>query len=430
MSLRLVPRASLLGALLISVAGLLATQAATAAPQSAAETAVKHKTHGGKAHHHGSPQGPEAPRRGAPRPRPRRRPTCITWPRPRHTRRRPPRRDPGTRRPHGRGKLLRAPAAGLHRPGGGPRHWPTGARGWPVSHPELVEVLRGDTVESFHRGSLAVVDATGSVLKVLGDIDRPVFPRSAVKVLQALPLVASGAADALGLTQEELALACASHGGEPAHAATAAAMLAKAGLDSTALGCGAHWPAFEPAARALAAKRQRAHRAAQQLLGQTRRLRLPGLPDGPRPGPRATRLPARLRAARPPGDARSGRCAAGRHRGGPGPCASGHRRLFHSHLRHPAAGAWPGRSRAWPRAKDFHQAIAQAALRLRRAVAQAPFMVAGTGRFDTVVMSHFGERVFCKVGAEGVYCAALPERGPGAWRSRWTTATPRGALKW
>ncbi|HSI59335.1 MAG TPA: asparaginase, partial [Ideonella sp.] len=56
---------------------------------------------------------------------------------------------------------------------------------------------------------------------------------------------------------------------------------------------------------------------------------------------------------------------------------------------------------------------AAAARRLRQAVARAPFMVAGTGRFDTRVMSHFGERVFCKVGAEGVYCAALPERGLG-----------------
>jgi L-asparaginase II len=56
---------------------------------------------------------------------------------------------------------------------------------------------------------------------------------------------------------------------------------------------------------------------------------------------------------------------------------------------------------------------ARAAQRLRQAVAAAPFMVAGTGRFDTRVMQHFGERVFCKVGAEGVYCAALPERGLG-----------------
>ena len=80
------------------------------------------------------------------------------------------------------------------------------------------------------------------------------FPRSAVKVLQALPLVASGAADALRLSDEELALACASHNGEPAHVATAAAMLAMAGTDAGVLECGAHWPYREAFQREMAAR--------------------------------------------------------------------------------------------------------------------------------------------------------------------------------
>ena len=123
--------------------------------------------------------------------------------------------------------------------------------------PTLVEVLRGATVESVHRGAIAVVDADGALVASRGDIDRPIFPRSAVKVLQALPLVASGAADRLQLTDAELAIACASHRGEPIHAATAAGMLAKAGLDQQALECGAHWPYDEAAARALAEQHQR-----------------------------------------------------------------------------------------------------------------------------------------------------------------------------
>ena len=65
----------------------------------------------------------------------------------------------------------------------------------PTANPVLVEVTRGTTVESFHRGAMAVVDADGALHTALGDIDRPIFPRSAVKVLQALPLVESGAAD-------------------------------------------------------------------------------------------------------------------------------------------------------------------------------------------------------------------------------------------
>src|SRR6478672_8518012 len=124
----------------------------------------------------------------------------------------------------------------------------------PMTHPVLAEAWRGAIVESFHRGSYAVVDAAGAVVHQGGDIDRPVYARSAVKGLQALPLVASGAAERFGLSDEELALACASHGGQPEHVATAASMLAKAGLDVGVLECGVHWPSNEQAARALAAR--------------------------------------------------------------------------------------------------------------------------------------------------------------------------------
>ncbi len=84
-----------------------------------------------------------------------------------------------------------------------------------MADPVLVEVTRGTSVESVHRGAVAVCDASGKMVLQLGDIERAVFPRSAVKAIQALPLVESGAADALGFGNEELALACASHSGEP-----------------------------------------------------------------------------------------------------------------------------------------------------------------------------------------------------------------------
>jgi L-asparaginase II len=88
--------------------------------------------------------------------------------------------------------------------------------------PDLVHALRGGITESIHRGAIAIVDADGALVQSLGEVDRPIFPRSACKVLQALPLVASGAADAFGLSDEELALACASHGGDARHVAAAA----------------------------------------------------------------------------------------------------------------------------------------------------------------------------------------------------------------
>ena len=75
---------------------------------------------------------------------------------------------------------------------------------------------------SSHRGAGAVVDADGALALSFGDIERPIFPRSAVKSIQALPLIESGAADKFALTETELALACASHSGEPAHVACAA----------------------------------------------------------------------------------------------------------------------------------------------------------------------------------------------------------------
>src|SRR5947208_15138595 len=86
-----------------------------------------------------------------------------------------------------------------------------------MGNPVLVEVLRGALVESRHTGAVAVVDADGTRTLTLGDVERPVYPRSAIKALQALPLLESGAADLFGFGPEELALACASHSGEPGH---------------------------------------------------------------------------------------------------------------------------------------------------------------------------------------------------------------------
>ena len=118
-------------------------------------------------------------------------------------------------------------------------------------NPVLVEVTRGALTESLHRGVIAVADADGRCLLALGHVEHPVFPRSAVKALQAIPLIESGAADAFGLGDEELAIACASHSGEAVHVKAVRSLLSKAGVDETLLACGAHWPLSEGAARDL-----------------------------------------------------------------------------------------------------------------------------------------------------------------------------------
>jgi L-asparaginase II len=281
-----------------------------------------------------------------------------------------------------------------------------------TSNPVLVDVWRGDNVESFHRGAFAVLDAQGGVLASAGDIERPVFPRSAIKLLQALPLVDSSAADRYGLTAEQLALACASHNGEAAHTRTAASMLAQAGLDAQVLECGAHWPYDETSKLALATAGDAPSALHNNCSGKHAGFVCVGC------------LMARAQGAEPAAFVR------------------GYLKHEHPVMREVAAalqqatGADIDRA---PRGTDgcsiptygiplrqlalgfarfgtgvgLAPAQALAARRLRGAVAAAPYFVAGTGRFDTRVMERLGERLFCKVGAEGVYCAALPALGLG-----------------
>ena len=278
------------------------------------------------------------------------------------------------------------------------------------ANPILAEALRGGLVESFHRGSLAIVDADGALHTALGDIDRPIFPRSAVKVLQALPLVASGAAQALGLTDEELALACASHGGEVRHAEAAASMLAKAGVDAGALACGAHWPYHEASARELAARGAQPSALHNNCSGKHAGFvclgcRLAGgreVADFVRgyvspEHPVMREVTAALQAA-------TGFDLSRAVRGTDG-CSIPTYAIPLRHLAHAFARVATG--------VGLSPEHTRAARRLREAVARAPHMVAGSGRFDSRVMARLGERVFCKVGAEGVYCAALPEVGLG-----------------
>jgi L-asparaginase II len=110
-------------------------------------------------------------------------------------------------------------------------------------HPEkLAVVIRGETFESIHRGHLAVMDGRKKIVSSFGDPETVTFFRSACKAFQALPFISSGAADRFGFTDDEIALACASHSGEPIHVKVAASMLEKAGFNESNLRCGTHLP--------------------------------------------------------------------------------------------------------------------------------------------------------------------------------------------
>jgi L-asparaginase II len=277
-------------------------------------------------------------------------------------------------------------------------------------NPMLVDVLRGTAIESIHCGALAVLDADGAVVASLGDIDRPIFPRSAVKVLQALPLVASGAADKLGLVDEELAIVCASHGGEAAHVQTAARMLAKAGLDASALECGAHWPYEDGALKALAAQGLQPTALNNNCSGKHSGFLCLAcaLHDG---GDLRNYARGYVKADHPVMREVTAAIAAATSYdlsntpSGTDGCSIPTFAIPLRHLAHAFARVGSG--------IGLSASHADAARRLRAAVAKAPFMVGGTGRFDTRVMQRLGARVFTKVGAEGVFCAALPERGLG-----------------
>jgi len=115
----------------------------------------------------------------------------------------------------------------------------------------LVEVRRGHHVESVHRGSIAVVNTRGEILAAAGDPDCYTFMRSSAKPIQALAVVESGAYEAFGLSQRELAIMCASHSSEAYHVETVRGILAKLGLDESHLACGTHFPTHAPSAHAL-----------------------------------------------------------------------------------------------------------------------------------------------------------------------------------
>ncbi len=273
-----------------------------------------------------------------------------------------------------------------------------------MENPILVEIWRGNRSESRHRGAIAVADPAGKLVFALGDVDAAVYPRSAVKALQALPLIESGGADRLGLTGAEIALACASHSGEPIHTQAASAMLAKIGRDVSCLECGAHWPIAESAQHALAAHGERPSALHNNCSGKHAGfvcLAVDRKTDSTRYICPEHKVQQIVRGALEDVTGTSLAQAAVAIDG----CSIPTYAIPLSALATGFAKLGSGVGLAPDRAA--------AAKRIRESVALHPHMVAGTGRFDTEMMSVLRERAFTKTGAEGVFCAALPEAGFG-----------------
>ena len=120
-----------------------------------------------------------------------------------------------------------------------------------MDYARIAEVWRGPAVESVHFGTVAVANADGEVIYGWGNTGIVTFPRSSLKPIQAIALVETGAADTYGLKPEDLALACASHRGEPIHTARVAAWLDRLGLAENNLACGPDYPSDQDTAAEL-----------------------------------------------------------------------------------------------------------------------------------------------------------------------------------
>jgi L-asparaginase II len=272
-----------------------------------------------------------------------------------------------------------------------------------MSNPILVEVCRGPLVESRHRGAVAVADANGKIAFAVGDIAAPVFPRSAIKAFQALPLVESGAAERYGFSDEQLALACASHSGEPAHVLGVERMLAAAGLEPSALRCRVHWPMSQSAAHALA-KTGTASALHNNCSGKHAGFLCLACAMGVAHADYWWPEHEVQREVRAVIEDFTGATLA------LDVCAIDGCSVptWAIPLQNLAAGL-----AKFATGQGLSPTRAAAAQRLRRACTQKPWYVAGTGRFCTEIMQIFGSRVFVKTGAEGVYCGALPDQGLG-----------------
>ncbi|MDA0306961.1 MAG: asparaginase [Proteobacteria bacterium] len=273
-----------------------------------------------------------------------------------------------------------------------------------AKNPLMIEVTRGAMVESRHHGHAVVADRHGNVLHRWGEAGKIIYPRSAIKPLQALALIETGAADAYGLSDAELALATASHGATPEHTDLAAGWLERIGLGPKNLECGGHAPMDKPTADNMIRRdelpgpihnncsgKHAGFLTTAKHLGEP----LAGYIGADHPVQR--RLAAIL--------AEMGDCDLSQAPTGTDGCGI------------PVYGM-PLRAMATALARmadpsELSPERRAAAVRIIAAMTTHPRLVAGPGRFDTLVMEAAKGAFVVKTGAEGVYAGIIPEMGLG-----------------
>lgn len=263
---------------------------------------------------------------------------------------------------------------------------------------EMIELWRGDLREGVHRGHAVIHDGR-DIVAAWGDPQAIIFPRSSCKMVQALPLLESGAAAAAGLGPQELALSCASHNGAALHVGKVGAWLDGLGLAESDLRCGCHMPWDRDEARRLTCSDHRPNQLHNNCSGKhagfltwTRHAKAgPDYVEPDHPLQQAIRqATAEVSAEEPAGMGIDG-CSAPNF-----------------------AGSITGLARSMA---AFAQPVADARGHAMQSLVQAmcayPELVAGEGRACTELMRATGGRVAVKTGAEAVYIAIIPEKRLG-----------------
>lgn len=272
------------------------------------------------------------------------------------------------------------------------------------ANPILAELVRGNWVENRHRGAFVVSDAKGRVIASTGDIERPIFPRSAIKSMQALAMITSGAIDKFHLTDEELALACASHQGEEFHVAGVTHFLDHIGLAAGDLECGAHAPTSASAREKLrlsgGAPTALHNNCSGKHSGMLAVAEALGVPtshyvDRDHPVQKAVRKAVETVIDAPLTEDRCGTdgCSI--------PTWAAPLRAFAHGFARMSTG------------EGLSADLSTAAHRIFDAATSHPELVGGTGNLDTEIMRAFDGRLMQKGGAEGVQCGAVRDKGWG-----------------
>ena len=273
-----------------------------------------------------------------------------------------------------------------------------------MNNPILTRTTQGGMTDNIYRGCFAVVE-NGKVIKSAGDIDTPAFLRSSSKPMQAVTVVAGGAAEAFGLTDKEVALIAGSHNAEPEHIETVRSILKKAGIDESLLQCGTHPPIHKESMYALvragitfSAIHNNCSGKHAGMLALAKRLGAPL--DGSYIKPEHPVQRKNLEMTGLLADWPASRIALGVDGCGV------------------PAFAVPVRNMALAFARmadpdDLPSNVAAACRRVTRAAQTYPLMIAGHGRYCTEVLEATGKKLLVKAGANGVYVLGVVGRRMG-----------------